>query len=79
MSRSISCITDFDKVTIKMAGCDPLVIQRPKSVTITEWNEFWGVTLYPAMPYGGFTQEDVRLNNERRVNNLNGQESSKAR
>lgn len=73
---TISCVTDFNKVTIKMVGCDDLVLLRPPAVTLSDWERFWGVQPYPNIIGRGpqFTQEDVRGNNERRVNNL-GQET----
>lgn len=69
----IEAITDYDKVTIKMVGADPVVIQRPQSITIREWQLFWGLPDYPPSCGGyksRFTQADADANNRRRLEQL---------
>lgn len=65
----IEAITDYDKVTIKMVGAEPVVIQRPQGVTIREWQLFWGLSDYPRPPFNKsrFSQADAEANNRRRL------------
>lgn len=69
---SISCDVDFDKVTIKMFGVPDVVIEKPPTVTIGDWQAFWPRNPYPAMRGGvQFTQKDADDNNKRRLANQN--------
>jgi len=72
MSAGIDCDTYHDRVEIKMLGEKPITIMKPTSVSLQEWNSFWG-TKYNGgapRPYRLFDFEDARANNQRRVDNL---------
>ena len=68
--KAIEAVSDANGVTLKMFGADPIIIQRPGNVSVSEWLEFWGYKAPPSPRDGWsrpFTKEDVEGNNRRRL------------
>lgn len=38
----IETMCDHDKVIIKLIGCSDIVVARPGTISLSEWEMFWG-------------------------------------